>query len=179
MNEEINYVGDTAGDNYLDVLFYKGFHNDEEADFVRIGVPGDKTLTIDTLADDLHKRRFARQWSAYEGIRSLSGTSLDDWDEITDSYKRELNYQGFKFVEQLASAPDAAFARLMGGTQLRDKARAFLDRGKISSDAVIKEQASQIQELQEKMTLLMEALNEKPKRSRKVLPEYEEPPLEE
>ena len=29
------------------------------------------------------------------------------------------------------------------------------------------------------MTLLMEALNEKPKRSRKVLPEYEEPPLEE
>lgn len=167
MNEELNYVGDTAGDNYLDVLFYKGMHNGEEVDFVRIGVPGDKTITIDTLADESHKRRFVRQWSAYEGIRNLNGHSLEDWDEITESYRRELNYQGFKFVEQLASAPDAAFARLMGGTQLRDKARAFLDRGKISSDAVIKQQASQIQELQEKMALLMEALNEKPKRGRK------------
>jgi hypothetical protein len=166
MNEELNYVGDAGGDQYLDVLFYKGLHDGEEKDFVRIGVPGDKTLTIDTLADDVHKRRFARQWAAYEGIRSLNGTSLDEWDEISDSYKRELNYQGFKFVEQLASAPDAAFARLMGGTQLRDKARAFLDRGKISSDAVIKNQAQQIQELQEKMAILMEALNDKPKRGR-------------
>lgn len=176
MNDELNYVGDTGGDQYLDVLFYKGLHNGEESDFVRIGVPGDKTVTIDTLADDGHKRRFARQWAAYEGIRSLSGTSLDEWDEISDSYKRELNYQGFKFVEQLASAPDSAFARLMGGTQLRDKARAFLDRGKVSSDAVIKQQATQIQELQEKMAILMEALNEKPKRGRKAA---EEPPLEE
>lgn len=166
MNEELNYVGDAGGDQYLDVLFYKGLHDGEEQDFVRIGVPGDKTLTIDTLADDVHKRRFSRQWAAYEGIRSLNGTSLDEWDEISDSYKRELNYQGFKFVEQLASAPDAAFARLMGGTQLRDKARAFLDRGKISSDAVIKNQAQQIQELQEKMAILMEALNDKPKRGR-------------
>lgn len=176
MNDELNYVGDTGGDQYLDVLFYKGLHNGEESDFVRIGVPGDKTVTIDTLADDGHKRRFARQWAAYEGIRSLSGTSLDEWDEISDSYKRELNYQGFKFVEQLASAPDSAFARLMGGTHLRDKARAFLDRGKVSSDAVIKQQATQIQELQEKMAILMEALNEKPKRGRKAA---EEPPLEE
>lgn len=176
MNDELNYVGDTGGDQYLDVLFYKGLHNGEESDFVRIGVPGDKTVTIDTLADDGHKRRFARQWAAYEGIRSLSGISLDEWDEISDSYKRELNYQGFKFVEQLASAPDSAFARLMGGTQLRDKARAFLDRGKVSSDAVIKQQATQIQELQEKMAILMEALNEKPKRGRKAA---EEPPLEE
>ena len=166
MNEELNYVGDAGGDQYLDVLFYKGLHDGEEKDFVRIGVPGDKTLTIDTLADDVHKRRFARQWAAYEGIRSLNGTPLDEWDEISDSYKRELNYQGFKFVEQLASAPDAAFSRLMGGTQLRDKARAFLDRGKISSDAVIKNQAQQIQELQEKMAILMEALNDKPKRGR-------------
>ena len=176
MNEELNYVGEQSGDNCLDVLFYKGFHDGEEKDFVRIGVPGDKTITIDTIADENHKRRFARQWSAYEGIRNLNGTSLDEWDEISDSYKRELNYQGFKFVEQLASAPDAAFARMMGGTQLRDKARAFLDRGKISSDIVIKEQASQIQELQEKMAILMEALNEKPKRGRKAA---EEPPLEE
>ena len=45
-----------------------------------------------------------------------------------------------------------------------------------SSDIVIKEQASQIQELQEKMAILMEALNEKPKRGRKAA---EEPPLEE
>ena len=167
MNEEINYVGEQNGDNYLDVLFYKGFYEGEEMDFVRIGVPGDKTLTIDTQATDVYKRRFKRQWDAYEGIRNLNGHPIDDWEEITESFKKELAYQGFKYVEQLANAPDAAFARLMGGPQIRTKARSFLDRGKISSDAVIQEQASQIQELQEKMAILMEALNEKPKRGRK------------
>lgn len=174
MNEQISYVGDTGGDAYLDVLFYKGFHENQEYDFVRIAVPGDKTVTIDTIADDSHKARFKRQWDAYAGFKDLQGHSVSDWDDIPETLRRELNYQGFKFVEQIASAPDSAFARMMGGSQIRNKAQAFLNRGKLAADIVIQRQADQIQELQEKMAILMEAMNDKPKRSRK---QVDEPPI--
>lgn len=168
MSDQISYVGDTGGDAYLDVMFYSGFWEGEETDFVRIAVPGDKTLTIDTQATDTHKQRFARQWEAYKGFKDLKGHPISEWDEIHDSLKTELTYQGFKFVEQVAGAPDAAFARLMGGSQIRNKAQAYLNRGKVNADEVINQQAAQIQELQEKMQLLIDSLNEKPKRSRKV-----------
>lgn len=169
MSEQISYVGDTGGDAYLDVMFYTGFHEGEEADFVKIGIPGDKTLTIDTIAEDSHKARFARQWEAYKGFRDLRGHPVAEWEEIPDSLKTELLYQGFKFVEQVAGAPDAAFARMMGGPRIRTQAQAFLNRGKQNADDVISKQADEIQELREKIDLLMDAMNsgEKPRRGRK------------
>jgi uncharacterized protein YicC (UPF0701 family) len=82
--------------------------------------------------------------------------------------RHELAYQGFRFIEQVASAPDSAFARMMGGMQLRTKAQAFLNRGKIDADVIIQQQNDQIAELQEQMKLLMTSMNiEKPKRTRK------------
>jgi hypothetical protein len=188
MSEQISYVGDTGGDAYLDVTFYTGFHEGVETDFVKIAVPGDKTLTIDTMVEESHMRRFARQWEAYKGYRDLKGHPVAEWDDIPDSLKTELLYQGFKFVEQVAGAPDAAFARMMGGPQIRTKAQSFLNRGKVNADEVISKQADQISELQEKMQILMDALNanapaEKPKRGRKPMvtddPTELDPPISE
>jgi hypothetical protein len=159
MSEEINYVGDTGGDVYLDVSFYKNFFNGEEADFVKISLPGDKTLTIDTIAEPSHKARFKRQWDAYIGYRDMTGMPISEWDEISESLKMELGYQGFKFVEQVAGAPDQAFARMMGGVQIRTKAQSFLNRGKVDADVVIAKQGEQIQELTEKLDLLMQSMN--------------------
>lgn len=169
MTEQIAYVGETASDAYLDVTFYKGWHNDAECDFVRIGIPGDKTVEIDTQATDQHKVRFKRQWKAYHQLKEMDGTPIADWEEVPDGMKRDLEYQGFRYIEQLALAPDAAFARMMGGVTLRNKAQTYLAKGKVSNDAIIKQQALQIEELQEKMALLMEALNNQgdaPKRGR-------------
>lgn len=166
MNEDINYPNTANTDAYLNVQFYKGFHNGEEADFIKIDVPGDKTLIIDTLASDEYKARFRRQYEAYANLREMTGTSLDEWTDIQDSFRRELNYQGFRTIEQIATAPDAAFAKIMGGVELRRKAQAFLNRGKINADVIIKQQQEQINELTEKMNILMEALNDKPKRGR-------------
>lgn len=178
MSEQISYVGDTGGDAYLDVTFYTGYHEGQETDFVKIGIPGDKTLTIDTLVEDTHKIRFARQWEAYKGFRDLRGHPVADWEEIPDSLKTELMYQGFKFVEQVAGAPDAAFARMMGGPRIRTQAQAFLNRGKLNADDVITKQADEIQELKDKVQILMDALNsgEKPKRGRKPSASSEEDP---
>jgi len=169
MSEQINYVGETGGDVYLDVTFYKAIYNGEEADFIKIGVPGDKTITIDTLADDVHKARFKRQYDAYIGYRDIKGHPIDEWEEIPQTLRTELNYQGFKFVEQIAGAPDSAFARMMGGVQIRTKAQNFLNRGKIDADLVIAKQGEQIQELTEKLEILMKAMNDGKKQ--KTLPD--------
>lgn len=169
MSEQINYVGETGSDVYLDVTFYKAIHNGEEADFIKIGVPGDKTIKIDTLADDVHKARFKRQYDAYIGYRDIKGHPIDQWEEIPQTLRTELNYQGFKFVEQIAGAPDSAFARMMGGVQIRTKAQNFLNRGKIDADVVIAKQGEQIQELTEKLEILMQAMNDGKKQ--KTLPD--------
>ena len=168
MSDGISYVGDTGGDAYLDVSFYVGIYENEEHDFIRVGVPGDKSLAIDTIADDQHKRRFARQWEAYKGLKDIKGTPMAEWVEIAETLRHELAYQGFRYIEQVASAPDSAFARMMGGTQLRVKAQSFLNRGKVDADVIISQQNDRIAELQEQMTLLMASMNiEKPKRTRK------------
>lgn len=167
MSEQISYVGEQGGDSYLDVIFYQGHWEGEDCDFIRINVPGDKTVTIDTKADDVHKARFKRQYEAFKGFKDLTGHPVDEWDEIPKSLRTELMYQGFKFVDQIAGAPDSAFARMMGGTQIRNKAQAYLNRGKIDADVVIKEQQEQIKALQDQMAILMDSMVEKPKRSRK------------
>lgn len=167
MAEEISYVGDAGGDSFLDVSFYTSVHEGQEVDFVRINVPGDKTFNIDTVANDGYKARFRRQWEAYKGVKDIKGTPLSEWPEITESLRLELAYQGFRFIEQVAGAPDSAFLRIMGGNQLRAKAQAFINRGKIDSEEMIKKQADQIALLQEQMALLMEtkatAVKETPK----------------
>lgn len=172
MSDGISYVGDTGGDAYLDVSFYVGIHENEEFDFIRIGVPGDKSLTIDTIAEDTHKRRFARQWEAYKGLKDIKGTPMAEWVEIAETLRHELAYQGFRYIEQVASAPDSAFARMMGGMQLRTKAQAFLNRGKVDADVIITQQNDQIAELQAQMKLLMDSMKVEPaKRTRKSVEE--------
>lgn len=172
MTEEISYVGDTNGDSFLEggVKFYKGIHEGKEADFIKIPVPGDKTLVIDTLVEESHRRRFPRQWSAYQGMQNMTGTPITEWTEVPEGLRNEFMYQGFRFIEQVAGAPESAFSRMMGGLQWRTKAQAFLNRGKIDSDEMIKAQSDQIKELQEKMQIMMDAMNnggEAPKRGPK------------
>lgn len=155
VDDGISYVGDTAGDQILDVTFYKRDHEGEEKDFIKIAVPGDKSLTIDTTVTEQHKRRFSAKWQNYLGMQSMTGTPIVDWSEIPEGLRREFEYQGFRFVEQVAGAHDAAFSRIMGGFQWRTKAQAFLNRGKVDESETIKQQAEMIAQLQSQMAQLL------------------------
>ena len=93
---------------------------------------------------------------------------MEEWPEIAETLRIELAYQGFRYIEQVAGAPDSAFLRIMGGTQLRNKAQAFLNRGKIDADELIKAQTDQIAELQAQMKILMDAQPPEVKRVRTV-----------
>ena len=158
MAEQIAYVGDTSGDEILDVRFYENIVDGETKDFINIKVPGDKTIEVNVEVDDVYKARFARKWQAYKQMQSIdNGTPVADWDDVPEGLRRELVYQGFRFVEQVAGAPDSAFTRIMGGTQWRTKAQAFLNRGKKNADEVINNQQKQIEQLQEQMAALLAA----------------------
>lgn len=164
MAEQIAYVGDTSGDEFLDVTFYSKIIDDKEVEFINLKVPGDKTLEIDVEATDEYRARFGRKYSAYKQMQGMTGTPIEEWPEVPDGFKRELAYLGFRYVEQLAGAPDSAFTRIMGGLQWRVKAQAFLNRGKVGADDVIKQQQAQIDELKAQMAAL---LGDAPKRGRK------------
>jgi len=161
MAEQITYVGETAGDEFLNVQFYSRyvdgteFAKGGEVDFIKIEIPGDKTLSIDVPVDDNHKMRFRRKWEAYQQLKSITGTPLAEWDEVPEGLKREFEYRGFLYVEQLASAPDSALNSIMGGSSWRKKAIAFLDRGKIPADDLIKKQQEQIEEMQKQLAELV------------------------
>ena len=162
MSEQIAYVGDTSGDEILDVSFYEQLVNGEPKDFIHIKVPGDKTVEIISEVTEQYQRRFARKWEAYKNMQSYDhGTPLAQWDNVPEGLKRELQYQGFRYIEQVAGAPESAFARIMGGIQWKNKAQEFLNRGKKSSEDVIAQQQEQIKQLQEQMAALLAATTEK------------------
>jgi len=163
MAEQIAYVGDTSGDEILDVTFYESMIDGVVKDFINIKIPGDKTVEVNVEADENYQRRFARKWAAYKQMQSIdSGTPVAEWDDIPEGLRREFIYQGFRFVEQVAGAPDSAFTRIMGGVQWRSKAQAFLNRGKKNADDVINQQQKQIEQLQQQMAELL-ASNSKPR----------------
>jgi hypothetical protein len=164
MADEIAYVGDTSGDEFLDVTFYSKIIDGNEVEFINVKVPGDKTLEIDVEATENYKRRFGRKYSAYKQMQDMVGTPIEEWTDAPDGFKRELAYLGFRYVEQVAGAPDSAFTRIMGGIQWRVKAQAFLNRGKVGADDIVKQQQAQIEQLQAQMAAL---LGEAPKRGRK------------
>lgn len=125
MSDQIAYVGDTSGDEILDVTFYEDEVNGETKDFIHIKVPGDKTVEVISEVTDQYKNRFARRWEAYKSMQTIdSGTPLSEWDDVPKGLREELRHQGFRYVEQVAGAGDNAFARIMGGWQWRAKAQA-------------------------------------------------------
>lgn len=164
MADEIAYVGDTSGDEFLDVTFYSKLVDGVEVEFVNVRVPGDKTLEIDVEATEDYRRRFGRKYVAYKKMQDMVGTPIEEWSDVPEGFRRELVYLGFRYVEQIAGAPDSAFARIMGGLQWRVKAQAFLNRGKVGADDLVKQQQAQIDELRAQMAALLE---DAPKRGRK------------
>ena len=129
-----------AMDHKLYVVFYNkpvqlGFKSQEagrpifeDRAHIRIHVPGDKTTVIDDEVNDLHKRRFPKQWEKFQQAQSQSpeGTPVEQWPQLTGSQAQELKAVNVFTVEQLADMSDGQVMKFMGGMTLRDKAKAFL-----------------------------------------------------
>lgn len=192
------FSGASNPDSRLAVQFYSkpvqnAFRSQEEArpifedvDFVKIYVPGDSTLVIDTPAREDHKARFPLQWAHYQnkhgGDSKLIGTPLSQWPLVTAAQAEELKALKFFTVEQIANAGDAQLQRLgmvagMSPHAFRDRAQRFLAVAKQESDVnhseerikaleaenarIQQESAAQIRVLQDQMAALAAAVSEK------------------
>lgn len=166
---------DVAQDAALQVRFYMGASLDaaatqlnggvpkwKEVPYVRIAVPGDKTLVIDQeVWDDStnpmsHTRRFPEQWKAWNERRdpAVSGHPLKDWAAIPRGLAEECAYQNIHTIEQLAELSDGNAQKLMGGLQWKQRAQAAVDQlretaGVDNVQAQVSAQAKKIQELEE------------------------------
>jgi len=134
-------------DSRLVVKFYsKPMQNDyqtaqqgrpifEDVDFIRINVPGDNTLTVDTPAREDHKARFPLHWAHYKNTKgddqSNIGTPLSQWPILTASQAEELRALKFYTVESIATASDAQIQRIgmlagMAPYAFRERAMRYL-----------------------------------------------------
>lgn len=146
---------DNKGDDFLQVKFFKMSDGEKDVDWCEVRIPGnDFTITQEPVSD-YYKARFSKKWLEYTLFKEATGTPIMNWDTISESMRNEFLRRDFHFVEQVAAAPDSSFLSVMGGSSWRDKAKAFLDKDKVSNDQIIKDQAAQIAELQAQMAEIL------------------------
>ena len=133
-----------ALDKNLRVEFYAGVVKNEiksaeagrpifdDADFVRINIPGDAKASYESRVELEHKRRFPAQWNAYlAGVsQDAEGMSLDKMPGMSLSLRASLRASNITTVEQLATLSDSLATGLHGIHELRRKAIAMVELNK-------------------------------------------------
>ena len=141
---------------------------------VRIMQPGNKDSVVDRPVTEEDKRRFARQYAAWEQGEAeiLEGTMLeavarDPMIMISISQIEELKFFGIRTIEQLANVSDVNAQKFMGINELRKRAKLYLEAAKERSDSTrlhselekrdnqLAVQAQAIADLQEQVKALM------------------------
>jgi hypothetical protein len=101
---------------------------DEER--VEIIMPGNPYTRPVQRVTDTHREKWPKEYAAFRAGLELSveGTPLEEWPRLKRSQVLELKALGFQTVEHVARMDDQATQRVgIGGQQLRELAKAFLD----------------------------------------------------
>jgi len=106
-------------------------------DYIKIDIPGNINLAIDTPARDEHKKRFHVAWAEYKangGAQGfVSGTPIEQWPRIGSNpdMAQELRQLRFSTVQAVAGASDSQIQSIgmiagQNAFAFRDDARRFL-----------------------------------------------------
>lgn len=101
-----------------------------DCEMIQIMVPGDKRNIVIREARVEDKDRFSdlyAKWSRDRKQDVLDGYPLSEWSQVTPSMSEELRYMGFRTVEHVANANDAACGRMAGLNELKRRAQAWLE----------------------------------------------------
>lgn len=130
-----------SDDRILNVTFYeravqnnfqttaKGYPVFDPVVFCRILTPGNTSSIWDQPARDIDKQRFPRHWAHFENktTHMESGLPVDQWSVISLTTAATLKALNIHTVETLAQVSDANVFKIgTGGTELREKAKAFV-----------------------------------------------------
>lgn len=123
----------------------------EMREMVEVITPGDRLSRPIFRVNDMHKRRWARQYAAFKsGIEpGVAGTPIASWTDIDWSLRDSLRAAGFQTIEQLSEAHDGQLESIQAGSLLRRKAKMFVDKNKTvaAKDTQLDEMKKQIKEL--------------------------------
>jgi hypothetical protein len=106
-------------------------------DYIKIDIPGNINLAIDTPAREEHKKRFYREWAEYKangGAQGyVSGTPIEQWPRVgvNPDMVQELRQLRFSTVQAVAGASDSQIQSIgmiagQNAFAFRDDARRFL-----------------------------------------------------
>lgn len=164
------------GDKGLNVVFKTHSHFDdvktreqgrpifEMREYVMITVPGDTTSNVFRPAFEFDHIRFPEQYLRFKAGREQAvGTPLTEWSQITRAQVDELAFFKIQTIEQLASVSDGNCQRYLGLSQMRDKAKLYLEQTKseaptLALQAAIAEKDNEIATLQNRMAQMEEIL---------------------
>lgn len=101
----------------------------EEADYVRIHVPGDKSSVVERPVTEMDVQRFAdryKKWQAGQA-EAVVGTPLTALPGMSPAKVEEYKYFKLVTVEQLAEANDNLGQKFMSFQQDKARAKAFME----------------------------------------------------
>lgn len=103
-----------------------------EKEYVEIRVPGDKINVVHKPVTDFIRAKFRPRYEAWKAGKqeALVGTPLKTWPPIGAAQVEELAYYKIYTVEQLASVTDDNASRMGPITELRQRARDFIEVAK-------------------------------------------------
>lgn len=167
MYEEDLLIIDEQPEHNLNVSFFPVINdNGDKVDFVKVEIPGNTQTIVIEEATDNYKTYFKKEWAIYNGAKHATGISIDEWHEIPQAMREEFKKQGFNYVNQVAVSPDSSFGNIMNQHMWQAKARAFIERNKVTPEKVINAQQAEINDLRDQLAELQAML--KPKRGRPV-----------
>ena len=121
----------------------------DEYDAAKFFVPGDNTYEHRERVTDEIKRRFPRQWLAYEqGKEQVNGMPLESWYKIVSQpgLIEEMKSLKIRSVEDLAAITDNVVTSTMWGLEWRKLAQAEVESRK-SKEAIVEANAELVAQM--------------------------------
>lgn len=131
----------------------------KDVEYIKILIPGDKTLNVHRPVMPSDKARFPAQYAAFKSARGMivHGTSLAGWPLVTESQRKELEFFNIYTVEQLSEVNDGFASSMMGVQQLKQAAQRYLSAAKEKAPAV--KFAQELEQRDHKIAVLEDRLN--------------------
>lgn len=105
----------------------------DDIEMVEILIPGDKNSIVSERVKDEHRNRWPKEYEAFKrGLEPVEdGAPLAEWPPLTPAQVANFASINIRTVEQLAGVNDNNLQALgMGGRQIREKARNWLEQAK-------------------------------------------------
>lgn len=144
----------------------QGIEVGEEQDFIIIICPGQPKTEVRRKASEQDKMQYSQEWSAYQQGKEnqISGTPIELLPGLANGMADALKAIYVYTIEQMAGLPDLSLQKVgMGGSEIREKARAYLSKTSGEVTALRQQLADMQAQMAAMQAKMMEAPAPKPR----------------